>query len=302
MNLKYPRNFPEYAKAAVIAEQIEARKSFLGDASHPGYGAPPHVKDPLGSLSRGYILRVFYAFAHQACELGKLSAWTTQEVDEQSNEILRLLTSGVRVEFGDIPIPNMMTDFGSIRPEVKSEFMASREWQKYQDELLEVAKLQYEKPKVSFNLVKRAAESLGLSAESPQASRPIYPSDPGRREIDIEAEAKKQILFVRRIEELQKKKASESSPETVDERTAPPVSQHATMLETIGKQIDMLRLECDLSFEELAEKVGIDPTNVSRHIRGKATPSRMNRRSYERVFSNMLKRHVVINKTQPKRS
>ncbi len=75
-----------------------------------------------------------------------------------------------------------------------------------------------------------------------------------------------------------------------------------TPLETVGDQIDRLRDECDLSIEELAEKMDIHPTNVSRHIHGESNPSRINLIKYNRLFSKLLNAHIVIKKTQPKRS
>ena len=81
---------------------------------------------------------------------------------------------------------------------------------------------------------------------------------------------------------------------------AAPVSEQAVPV--IANQIDSLRLECDLTIEELAGKIGIDPTNVSRHVRGLAIPSRKTRREYEQFFSKSLKRPVLLNRTQPKRS
>jgi ribosome-binding protein aMBF1 (putative translation factor) len=72
--------------------------------------------------------------------------------------------------------------------------------------------------------------------------------------------------------------------------------------ETPGEQIERLRQQCDLTLEALAEKVGIDPTNVSRHIRNLSKPTVRNRRRYERVFSSLLKAQILITKTQVKRS
>jgi ribosome-binding protein aMBF1 (putative translation factor) len=71
---------------------------------------------------------------------------------------------------------------------------------------------------------------------------------------------------------------------------------------SIGEQIDGLRDECALSIEELAEKVGLHPTNVSRHIHDQAIPSRKNLAKYSKIFAKLLKREIVIRKTQAKRS
>jgi len=100
-------------------------------------------------------------------------------------------------------------------------------------------------------------------------------------------------------------------PRSEGDRPAPSTGQPRPALltvplpiksETIGAQIERLRDECDLSIEELAEKVGLDPTNVSRHIRGESNPNRRNRHKYQRVFSILLNRQIVISKTQLKRS
>jgi hypothetical protein len=78
-------------------------------------------------------------------------------------------------------------------------------------------------------------------------------------------------------------------------RTVPEVSDEAKQpkRDTVGSQIDRLRKECeDMTLEELAEKVKLDPTNVSRHIRNKSRPTPKHLREYQRVFSNLLNRKV----------
>jgi hypothetical protein len=71
--------------------------------------------------------------------------------------------------------------------------------------------------------------------------------------------------------------------------------------DTIGAHIKALFDECDITIEELAGAVGIDPTNISRHMRGLAKPSRKSRMAYNKAFSKLLKREVILPKTQPKR-
>jgi predicted XRE-type DNA-binding protein len=63
---------------------------------------------------------------------------------------------------------------------------------------------------------------------------------------------------------------------------------------TIGQQISALIAESKLTQEEIAENVGIDPANVSRHASGKSRPSKKTKRGYEALFSKLLKRDVVI--------
>jgi len=66
----------------------------------------------------------------------------------------------------------------------------------------------------------------------------------------------------------------------------------------VGIQLNTLRLKCGLSIEALAAKVGLDPTNVSRHESGKSIPALRNISKYERIFSKLLNKQVVIDKTQ----
>jgi hypothetical protein len=67
--------------------------------------------------------------------------------------------------------------------------------------------------------------------------------------------------------------------------------------ETIGSQINRLRDECRLSVEELAEQVKLETRSVQRHIADVHIPHNRHLRAYERTFSKLLNRQVVISKT-----
>jgi hypothetical protein len=67
--------------------------------------------------------------------------------------------------------------------------------------------------------------------------------------------------------------------------------------ETIGQQINRLREECRLSVEELAEEVQLETRSVQRHIADVHIPHNRHLRAYERTFSKLLNRQVVISKT-----
>lgn len=69
----------------------------------------------------------------------------------------------------------------------------------------------------------------------------------------------------------------------------------------MGACIDQLREECRLSEQELAERVGLDPTTVSRHITEKMRPSLRAIRNYELEFNKVLKRKVFLSETPNKR-
>jgi ribosome-binding protein aMBF1 (putative translation factor) len=66
--------------------------------------------------------------------------------------------------------------------------------------------------------------------------------------------------------------------------------------ESVGAQIRRLRDECQLTTEELAEEVEMEVRSVQRHLANKATPYVRHFRAYERVFSKLLSRKVVISK------
>jgi hypothetical protein len=88
------------------------------------------------------------------------------------------------------------------------------------------------------------------------------------------------------------RKLLESSTPTALREPEPP-----KVVETIGAQINRLREEAShLSEEELAEKTGLDIRTVQRNIANETTPSGRNLRAYERVFSKLLNRQVVISK------
>ncbi len=75
--------------------------------------------------------------------------------------------------------------------------------------------------------------------------------------------------------------------------STPPASENP---ETLAAQINRLREECRLTAEELAEKIDIDIRSVQRHLAGKTVPYARYLRKYEREFSKLLSRQIVIRK------
>jgi ribosome-binding protein aMBF1 (putative translation factor) len=71
-------------------------------------------------------------------------------------------------------------------------------------------------------------------------------------------------------------------------------SESKPQLESISSQINKLRNECHLSVEELADKIGIDPRSVKRHLAGTTQPYPQYLRAYQTVFSNLLNRPISI--------
>jgi len=72
-------------------------------------------------------------------------------------------------------------------------------------------------------------------------------------------------------------------------------------METVGQQVNRFREDCRLTVEELAEQAGLDATTVGRHIRGEMKASLRSIGAYERVFSKILERKIVISNTPSER-
>src|SRR5258708_29137179 len=93
-----------------------------------------------------YILTVFEAFANEAGVLGGVETWTAHRVDREVRQFLGTITLGARAKYDgrlqlDLPEITSHVD-GSIKPMLWKVFEDSPEWQRYQSDLLEVAKLQ----------------------------------------------------------------------------------------------------------------------------------------------------------------
>lgn len=68
-----------------------------------------------------------------------------------------------------------------------------------------------------------------------------------------------------------------------------------------AKEIEKLRAECRITLEELAEETGFDQSTIHRHESGRSTPQPWRISKYEKIFSKLLRRDVVIPVTPIKR-
>jgi hypothetical protein len=64
--------------------------------------------------------------------------------------------------------------------------------------------------------------------------------------------------------------------------------------ESVGEQIDRYRGECRMTLEDLARDIGVTLRTVQRHIVDAHQPSARHVSAYERSFSSVLKRDVII--------
>lgn len=83
----------------------------------------------------------------------------------------------------------------------------------------------------------------------------------------------------------------------IDDNAPAPVAQLQPAA-SIGLEIERLRTESRITVEHLSELLSLDPSTVSRHQTGDLKPSLRNLGRYDRVFSKLLGRKIVIGKTQ----
>jgi ribosome-binding protein aMBF1 (putative translation factor) len=91
------------------------------------------------------------------------------------------------------------------------------------------------------------------------------------------------------------KQESPPAPDTKPgDQGEPKPAPESPSAETIAAQLQRLRVECDLTEEELAEEIGIDIRSVQRHLASDGIPRALTLRRYERAFSKLLNKQIVI--------
>jgi hypothetical protein len=73
------------------------------------------------------------------------------------------------------------------------------------------------------------------------------------------------------------------------------------VIEPTWVQLERLRQAAHIDIEDLAERIDVAPRSVYRHLSGSAVPQPKQFAAYERVFSELLDRKVVITKMSGKR-
>ena len=142
---EYPEEFSRQARARIEAEKLKARNQLEQQRNQVpwsgGYLPRPADEENL----RKYILRVFLVFAQEACKLGSRAQWTVDRIRSEADEFLRRFTieaysnEGYDKQGRKLP---KMTDYGSIKEEVRWAFKESAEWHQFEQELLAVAEQQ----------------------------------------------------------------------------------------------------------------------------------------------------------------
>jgi hypothetical protein len=118
------------------------------------------------------------------------------------------------------------------------------------------------------------------------------------------ARAHEEYLVEKEKDELRRKDSLADAPNLLDGPSMPSGAMNPLPLthpETIAEQLTRLRKESRLTVDALTNALGIDSRSVERHLAGKTTPRIGHIGAYERTFSDVLKRKVVIEKTPVKR-
>lgn len=152
----YPQEFSAQARARVEAERLKAGNDLAQYRDRPET-RPPCRQHTWGTYGRRwtddeedffeYILRVFLAFGHEACELGKRGTWAVDRIRSEADKFLRRFGMEAYNEKGYDRSGHkfrQMTDgwYGTLLPEVEQEFQKSEQWRRFEGELLAVAERQ----------------------------------------------------------------------------------------------------------------------------------------------------------------
>jgi hypothetical protein len=125
----YPGEFSLEARDVIEREKIQAYRELL----------PRSVYDfNEQGLAIRCIMRIFLAFAKEACALRKERGRTIERIQSESNEFLRRLT--IMVVFDKFPglARHWISNWdGSIASDVERRFRATAEWKEFEELLLE---------------------------------------------------------------------------------------------------------------------------------------------------------------------
>jgi hypothetical protein len=177
--MNFPPQFPKEARAQVEAERIRAGR-ILNEAR----AQEPPVEWKKGkrawdqSAFYGFVLRVFGAFAHEACELGRRGQWTVDSVRSAASDFPDSFAFDQYYEQGHDRFGESFPDItnhwtGTLSFEVQRSLQQSRVSRQFEDELLAVAEQQ-------------SAPVVRGSGQAPEALASAHP--------DMEGSGTKSIL------------------------------------------------------------------------------------------------------------
>ena len=160
--MDYPREFSAHARAKVEAAKIRARRRYVERRENDRdlrYGSDHE------SNLREYILRVFLAFAKEACQLGSEGVLGADRIRKECAEFLRRFTIEAYYEDGYDRGGSRLSEMtshwsGGLLTRVEQEYRKASEWQKYEGLLLatadKIAKSQRRQSKTNHSETRRA--------------------------------------------------------------------------------------------------------------------------------------------------
>jgi DNA-binding XRE family transcriptional regulator len=171
--MKYRSEFPPDARARVEAETLRAYAALDQDVR----GVESRRRDvPFIRC----VMRVFIAFAREACEFGKKSNhrdWSDRELDQRCREfLLSIVIDAWEDKAKNLGIRQMFSSSGwgySIKEDDRQEIEKSPEWKQYQLLLLDALEAQSART-VDCSLPQRGPASA--TASETEASLPSQPA------------------------------------------------------------------------------------------------------------------------------
>lgn len=144
--MRYPQEFSPQARARVEAEQLKARQEFVAAKSErPPVEWTTYRWDLMAFYA--YVLRVFLAFAREACEQGSQRPWTVDRVRSESEDFLRRFANQAHHEDGrdrtGKAFPEVTSNLsGGLLSSVARGLRERPEWHEFEAALLAVAERQ----------------------------------------------------------------------------------------------------------------------------------------------------------------
>lgn len=172
--IDYPPEFDSVARAKMVAARIEATREMYG--AWPSAQSDVLLAGTQYTLGTGrvfeYIMSIFSAFANEACVLGRVGRWSTDRIDGEAREFLRLITIEAETKYSgraDLRLPKM-TDNEIITLPIMDQFETYQAWQRFQSDLLQVAKIHAQERNLGAVLAKATQQ---VQHDPPALSLPI---------------------------------------------------------------------------------------------------------------------------------
>lgn len=142
MQLEYPQDFPQRSRAKVELALAQAEIDF-GERNvpnpafvHLSAAAVAKLHLDLEKRTKQLITTVLFAYAEEACELGRLARWTPERIRNATEEFFHQLA--VRAYYAK----RLSVNREVLERELKEEIEDSTRWKEHRKQLLAIATMQ----------------------------------------------------------------------------------------------------------------------------------------------------------------